>query len=223
MTALVLASASPARLSLLHAAGITPEVMVSEIDEDALKDATTVPDVASLAALLGAAKGRDVAEAITRGTRTPSTDAEELVLVAADSLLELDGDPVGKPHTAQATRELWQHMGGRAATLHSGHWVALLRRNARGAWRLEDTAEAVGSTRITTAVPTPAELEAYIATGEPFHVAGGLTIDGYGAAFVTGISGDHTNVIGLSIPLLRELVTGLGVFWPNLWDARRKA
>ncbi|GAA4285156.1 Maf family protein [Brevibacterium daeguense] len=218
MTTVVLASASPARRRILEGTGITPQIIVSDVDEDALEAAHPDASVPELAALLARAKGEAVIERICADPQLVDVPGP-LVLLASDSILELAGRAVGKPHTAEATRTVWRRMGGAGAHLHTGHFAARLERTS--GWRRVGSAEAVGTSVIHTAAPTSAELEAYIATEEPFEVAGALTIDGYGGAFVTGIEGDHNNVIGLSLPLVRELVTSLGFFWPSLWDVNR--
>lgn len=222
MTAVVLASGSPSRRKILAGSGITAHVLVPEVDEAAVAAAHPRASVVELAALLAEAKGRAVVDRILGGAaEIPGTD-DTAVLFASDSILELAGRPVGKPHTAEATRRVWEEMGGSSAALHTGHYVARLdRTGAGGRWELAAAVSEPATAVIHTARPTPEELEAYIATAEPFEVAGALTIDGYGGAFVTGIEGDHHTVIGLSLPVLRRLVTDLGVFWPSLWDIRR--
>jgi len=190
---LVLASASPARLATLRRAGIEPEVVVSGVDEDGVGGGTADDLVAELAAL----KCRAVAE------RRP----DRLVL-GCDSVLELDGEILGKPHRPEVARERWRTMRSRSGSLHTGHCLRLGDREA---------AE-VAATRVHFADVTDAEIDAYVATGEPLHVAGAFTLDGYGGAFVRGVEGDHHNVIGLSLPLLRELVGRLGLSWPSLWN-----
>lgn len=232
MTAVVLASASPSRRRILAGSGITPHVIVSEVDEAAVEAAHPDARVHELSAILAEAKGRAVLDRILTGAAEIPGSADTAVLIASDSILELAGRPVGKPHTAEATRRVWEEMGGTSAHLHTGHCVARLDRApsagtvtgttgpASAQWRLTGIVVETATTVIHTARPSPAELEAYIGTAEPFEVAGALTIDGFGGAFVTGIEGDHHNVIGLSLPVLRRLVTGLGVFWPSLWDAR---
>lgn len=237
MTAVVLASASPSRRRILAGTGITPHVIVSDVDEAAVEAAHPDADVRTLAGVLAEAKGRTVLDRILTGTAAIPGDSGTAVLIASDSILELGGRPVGKPHTAEATRRVWEEMGGSTAHLHTGHCVARLDRNApagspapdaaptasghaQAGWGLTGITVETASTVIRTVRPSPAELDAYIATGEPLEVAGALTIDGFGGAFVTRIEGDHHNVIGLSLPVLRRLVTGLGVFWPSLWDAR---
>ncbi len=201
MTTLVLASQSPARLETLRRAGIEPVVIVSGVDEDQLGDLPPAELALQLAELKCAAvAGRD------------EVPADALVL-GCDSVLELDGEALGKPHDpAEATRR-WQAMRGRSGVLHSGH---CLRDVASGR-----VAAATGSTTVHFADVSDAEVAAYVATGEPLHVAGAFTVDGIGGAFVTGIEGDHHNVVGVSLPLLRELVRELGRAWPDLWTGSR--
>lgn len=223
MTAVILASGSPSRLSILRAAGVEPTVIVSGVDEDAAlaraeeergRELTT----AEQTAVLATAKGRAVISELTADS-LPGRTGEPVVLIASDSMLELDGRAVGKPHTPERARALWRDMGGRTAYLHSGIFMARLSRvSDGGAPAVEDSAEAVGSTLITTAELTDAEIDAYVGTEEPLEVAGGLTIDGYGAAFVTRIEGDHTNVLGMSVPLLRNMCRQLGIEWHSLWN-----
>ncbi|WP_210504485.1 Maf family protein [Nocardioides xinjiangensis] len=197
MTTLVLASASPARLATLRAAGLDPTVVVSGVDESQV---TGLPP-AELALRLAELKCAAVAE-------RADLPAEALVL-GCDSVLELDGQPLGKPHTADEAARRWRAMRGRSGVLHSGH---CLRDVATGR-----VASATGSTLVHFADVSDAEVEAYVATGEPLHVAGAFTIDGLGGAFVSRIEGDHHNVVGVSLPLLRELVLGVGHAWTDLW------
>lgn len=202
MTELILASSSPSRLFELTRAGITPRVIASHVDEDALVRGAGVSSAADVVALLARAKAEAVA--------APLGVVPETLLLGCDSVLELDGRVWGKPHTPERAREQWHAMSGRSATLHSGHWLIDL-----------STGSAVGRssrTIIHTAAIEEAELDAYIATGEPLQVAGALTIDGFGGAYVTGIEGDHHGVIGVSLPLCRELVGELGYAWHDLWD-----
>jgi septum formation protein len=197
VTQLILASASPARLATLRAAGLDPTVVVSGVDESRL---TGLPP-AELALQLAELKCAAVAE-------RDDTPSGALVL-GCDSVLELDGESLGKPHDADEARRRWHAMRGRSGVLHSGH---CLRDVATGR-----VAAATGSTVVHFADVSDAEVDAYVATGEPLHVAGAFTIDGFGGAFVTGIEGDHHNVVGVSLPLLRELVLELGHAWPDLW------
>ena len=196
-TAFVLASASPARRTTLRAAGLDPVVVVSGVDESRLAD---LPP-AELALQLAELKCAAVAE-------RDDIPADALVL-GCDSVLDLDGEALGKPRDEEVARSRWRAMRGRSGVLHSGH---CLRDVASGR-----VAAATASTTVHFAEVSDAEIDAYVATGEPLHVAGGFTIDGFGGAFITGIEGDHHNVVGVSLPLLRELVLELGHSWPDLW------
>lgn len=191
---LVLASQSPARLATLRAAGIEPEVIVSGVDESQVQS----HDAANLAAALAQLKCRAVA---------PRVEDDALV-VGCDSVLAFDGDVLGKPGSPAEAIERWRRMRGRSGVLHSGHCVR------RGDREVIDTASAV----VHFADVSDAEIAAYVATGEPLGVAGAFTIDGLGGAFVRGIEGDHHTVVGLSLPLLRDLVADLGVVWTDLWN-----
>jgi nucleoside triphosphate pyrophosphatase len=194
---LVLASASPARLSLLRQAGLTPEVVVSNVDESTVK----APRVAEQVALLAAAKAAEVAKG--------QTDA---LVIGADSLLEFAGKPLGKPADAADARERWQRMAGRSGILHTGQALFDVR---DGAVASRDIA--VASTVVYFASPTKQELEAYLATGEPLAVAGAFTLDGLGAPFVRRVEGDPAAVVGLSLTVLRTQLARRGLAITDLW------
>ena len=198
MTRLVLASASPARLATLRAAGIEPSIVVSGVDEDQVTGLAP----AALAQRLAELKCAAVSEQLTDGS----------LVLGCDSVLELDGASLGKPVDAGEAVARWRVMRGRTGTLHTGH---CLRDTASGR-----QATGTGSTLVHFADVTDAEIAAYVESGEPLHVAGAFTIDGLGGAFVTGIEGDHHNVVGLSLPLLRDLVAELGHRWTDLWARR---
>ncbi|MFE9658802.1 Maf family nucleotide pyrophosphatase [Streptomyces sp. NPDC005955] len=195
---LVLASQSPARLGLLRQAGLDPEVVVSGVDEDAV----TAPTPAELALALAEAKASVVAA-------RPDVIRAAALVVGCDSVLDLDGQALGKPADAEEATARWKAMRGRAGTLQTGHCVY-----DAGSGRY---ASAVASTVVRFGEPTDAEIAAYVASGEPLHVAGAFTLDGRSAPFVDGIDGDHGNVIGLSLPLLRRLLAELGVGITDLW------
>jgi septum formation protein len=194
---LVLASASPARLGLLKQAGLDPRVVVSGVDEDAI-DAETPEE---LARVLAEAK----AEAVAHGG---ILDGGELV-VGCDSVLELDGRALGKPADAAEATARWQTMRGRSGVLRTGHCVIDTVTGRR--------VSATASTVVRFGTPDDDEVAAYVASGEPLHVAGAFTLDGRSAPFVDGIEGDPGNVIGLSLPLLRTLLADLGVRITDLW------
>jgi septum formation protein len=192
---LVLASASPARLTLLRSAGFAPEVEISGVDEDA---ATGSP--CEIALELAEHKALAVAE------RLAGTDA---LVLGCDSVLDVDGKPRGKPASKDEARAWWQSVAGRSAVLHSGLCVVDTASGSR--------ASGVASATVRYGRPTDAEMDAYLDTGEPLAVAGGFTIDGYAAPFVDGIDGDHGTVLGLSLPLLRGLLAELGTPIVDLW------
>jgi septum formation protein len=210
---LVLASQSPARLATLKSAGVTPEVVVSGVDEDkVLADATErfgELDPADAVLVLAQAKAEEVASRLEEGP-----DPADVIVVGCDSMLEFDGTVVGKPADADAARERWRSMRGGKGVLHSGHWVVDLREDDAGG-----TGGTLGSTSSTTvwfADIDDDEIDAYVATGEPLHVAGAFTIDGLGGPYVERIEGDHHGVVGISLPLLRELLAELGIPWRHL-------
>lgn len=189
---LVLASASPARLGLLRAAGLDPQVQVSGIDESTVSG-TPAEQVLELARLKAAAVAADHPDAL---------------VVGCDSMLELDGVALGKPADPAEAIARWAQMRGRSGRLLTGHSVVDGGR----------TVSEVASTVVRFGTPTDAEVAAYVASGEPLQVAGAFTLDGRSAPFVDGIDGCHTNVVGLSLPLLRRLLQQLGVEVVDLWS-----
>jgi septum formation protein len=195
MVRMVLASQSPARLATLRAAGIEPEVVVSGVDESQV----TTHDAANLAAALAQVKCRAVASGV---------DDSDALVVGCDSVLAFEGEILGKPGDADTARARWRRLRGRSGVLHTGHCVR------RGGREVVDSA----STVVHFADVSDAEIDAYVATGEPLHVAGAFTIDGLGGAFIRGIEGDHHCVVGISLPLLRDLVADLDVVWTDLWN-----
>ncbi|MFD5824884.1 Maf family protein [Lentzea sp. NPDC060358] len=197
---LILASQSPARLSVLRAAGIEPVVRVSGVDEDALVASLENPTPEETVVALSAAK----AEAVEHD--------DECVVVGCDSMLLFEGELVGKPGTAEVARERWRRIAGKSGVLITGHTVL---RVSGGA--VVDRASGAESTTVRFGTPSDEDLEAYLATGEPLHVAGGFTIDGLGGWFIDGIEGDHTSVIGISLPLTRRLLGQVGVVVSTLW------
>jgi len=215
VTSLVLASASPARLTTLRAAGIEPTVRVSDVDEDAILDrlgAAGHLDPRAAVLELAHAKAQAVAGLISDD---PAAFRPGLtVVLGCDSMLEFDGEILGKPHRPEVAVERWQAMRGRSGVLHTGHWAQLLGAEPGSGAEAGD----VSSTVVHFADLSDQEIEDYVATGEPLKVAGAFTVDGLGGAFVRGVEGDHHGVIGLSLPLVRTLLAGLGIRWTSLWN-----
>lgn len=201
MTRLVLASASPARLATLRNAGLRPDVVVSGVDESQLAS----DDPAELALGLARLKAQAVADRL---------EAEGPAwVIGCDSVLAIDGDVHGKPVDEAEARARWRRMRGRSGVLHTGH--CLVDTGAR-----REVARAA-HTVVHFAEPTDEELDAYLATGEPLQVAGAFTLDGLGGAFVRGIEGDPHTVVGIGLPLLREMFAEIGVRWTDLWADTR--
>lgn len=201
----VLASASPARLAVLRAAGVDPLVEVADVDEEALLAAMPQAAPAEKVTHLAAAKATTVARRIG-GTRP------DAVLIGCDSMLHIGGELVGKPGDPDTARRRWKAMAGGTGELVTGHAVLRL---ADG--EIDRVAEGHAVTTVRFADPSEAELEAYLATREPLVVAGAFTLDGLGGWFVEGIDGDPSNVIGISLPLVRTLLASVGVRVTDLW------
>jgi septum formation protein len=191
---LVLASASPARLQTLRAAGLRPDVVVSGVDEEGVE----APSAAELALKLAQLKAVAVA-----------ADQPRALVIGCDSVLEFEGEILGKPIDAVEAVDRWQRMRGRAGVLHTGHCVVDTHREV---WIGRSAA-----TQVRFAALDDDEIDAYVATGEPLRVAGAFTIDGLGSAYVSGISGDPHNVVGISVPLLRLMFDELGFVWHEFW------
>ena len=208
-----LASTSPARLMLLQQFGIRPLTLAPDVDEDAVlasveaaEGRTLAPDEHVL--LLARRKAAEVAARLADDI--PGFDG---IVIGGDSMFELEGEVLGKPHTAENAAARWRAMRGRTGVLHSGH--AVVRLSPGSAPR---EADAVAAASVTFAADvTDAEIDAYVETGEPLKVAGAFTIDSLGGAFIERIEGDPSTVVGMSVSTLRRLIRDLGVEWTDLW------
>jgi septum formation protein len=210
----LLASTSPARLMLLRQAGIQPETRAPEVDEEAVVAAVEHAEGRTLAPeehvlLLARRKAAAVAAAVEADD--PDFDG---LIVGGDSMFELDGEILGKPYTPDVATARWHAMRGRTGVLHSGHSVVRLSPDAA-----PTEAHAVAAASVSFAADvTDAEIDAYVATGEPLLVAGAFTVDSLGGAFITRVDGDPSTVVGMSLSTLRVLIGELGVSWPSLWN-----
>lgn len=211
MTRLVLASTSPARLRLLRDGGIEPGTIAPGVDEDALVERLTAMGAIAGTSDMVLALAKAKAEAAL-----DNADARGALVIGCDSSLEFDGEALGKPHEPHVARERWLAMRGKTGTLYSGHWVIDNRNPEPG--KLPPAVGRVSASKVHFADITEAEIDAYVATGEPLKVAGAFTIDGLGGAFLRSIEGDAHTVVGLSLPTLRALVRELGVEYTSLWN-----
>ncbi|WP_373691951.1 Maf family protein [Gordonia mangrovi] len=211
--AVVLGSASPARLRVLRDAGLDPRVIVADIDEDALLStmAAFPPDdiVIRLAQAKADAVVADVlADVLAEG------DAADVVVLTCDSMLLCNGQLTGKPHTADVARAQWRTMRGRSAELITGHCVTRIRDGL-----VAGSAHAAASTTIGFADVDDATIDAYVDTGEPLTVAGAFTLDGLGGWLVDYVDGDPSSVLGIGLPTVRRLLGEVGVSVTVLWQA----
>lgn len=201
-TSIVLASASPARKSLLTRSGLTFTTIVSGVDEESEEILSLTP--VAMALTLAERKARAVADRLDAGA----------LVIGCDSVFELDGVPYGKPLTAGVATDRWRSMRGRTGTLHTGHCVI----DTVTGKQVSDTA----STDVTFAAISDEEIASYVASGEPLNVAGAFTIDSLGGPYIDWIKGDPSCVEGLSLPLLRRMMEELGHPWHRLREGSRQ-
>lgn len=194
----VLASASPARLTLLRSAGLDPEVIVSGVDESGLDE----EHPGRLCRALAKLKAKAVAADITGGA----------YVLGCDSMLEFEGEALGKPVDAEEATARWKQMRGGSGVLHTGHCLIDV--------GSEQRMTRSSTTTVHFADVTDAEIADYVGTGEPERVAGGFTVDGLGAPFVERVDGDPGTVVGVSMPLLRQMLTAWGVPVSRLWNRK---
>ncbi|HJC61729.1 MAG TPA: septum formation inhibitor Maf [Candidatus Dietzia intestinigallinarum] len=228
MITFVLASASPSRLRILEQAGVDPLVRPSRVDEDALQAGLpeNTPHV-RVVEELARAKATDVLEreGATLASEARAAGADTLVVVGCDSMLLVDGQLEGKPHTYDRAMERWRRLRGRHGVLLTGHAMLVADLgDARAAGGDDDDVVVVrysGADTSTTTVhfgaPSDADLDVYLRTGEPLECAGAFTIESLGGWFIDRIEGDPSSVIGLSLPLLRRLLEDAGLHAHSLW------
>jgi len=209
MTRVVLGSASTGRLRVLRSAGIDPLVAISGVDEDAAIAALGAdPEPAAVVTTLARAK----ADAVARELNEHVT--ADCVVIGCDSMLYVGGELRGKPGTAEQARHQWNSMAGRAGQLFTGYCVIRMLDT-----RIVATETAAEVTTVRFGIPIEAELDAYIASGEPLNVAGAFTIDGLGGWFVDGVEGDPSNVVGLGLAVTRRLLEAVDLSIGDLWGA----
>jgi septum formation protein len=193
---IVLASASPSRERLLRSAGLDPEIRVSGVDEEDSRYSELSP------------REMVIALAIVKAHTVKNLIDFPAIIIGCDSTFEFEGKSLGKPITEELARERARKLSGNSGLLHTGHCII-------------DTSKEiefsdVATSKVHFAKMSDLEIDAYVATGEPLNVAGGFTLDGLSAPFISGIEGDPSNVIGLSLPLLRRAVVALGYNWFDL-------
>ncbi|MDQ2749056.1 MAG: nucleoside triphosphate pyrophosphatase [Pseudonocardiales bacterium] len=199
----ILASASPARYDTLLRAGVVPERLVSNFDESSVPDRPP----AELAQAIANSKATVVWQELKRESMILDEPLTETLVLGCDSLFELDGEALGKPSSYEDSIARWKKMRGRKGILHTGHCLIDC--------VAERTVQATVSTTVHFSDVTDEEIEVYCSSGEPSNVAGAFTIDGFGGWFIDGVEGDHHNVVGLSLPVLRTMLKDLNV---SLWD-----
>ena len=214
---LLLASASAGRRATLRAARIEHSALPVDLDEEAIL-AQARARAATSPGPQEALTPADEVLLLAREKAVAATARSEggYVVLGCDSMLELDGEVIGKPHTAERARERWRAMRGRTGTLHSGHWLVDDRDPADGGSGA--TFGATASCELRFADLSDAEIEAYVATGEPLGVAGGFAIDGRGGPFVEHVQGDPHAVVGLSLPMLRRMLGEIALGVHELWE-----
>ena len=196
MPSIILASASPSRKRLLEAAGIDAQIVISDVDEeDSIYLAMPPREMVLALAIVKAHTAREII-------------IEKGLIIACDSTFEFEGMNLGKPLTPEVARERARMLSGKSGYLHTGHCVLDIYRGVEVA--------DIATTKVNFSEITDQEIDDYVASGEPLNVAGGFTLDGLSSAFISSIEGDYTNVIGLSVPLLRRLTTQLGYPWHEI-------
>jgi len=196
MLSIILASASPSRKRLLEAAGISPTIVVSNVfEEDPIYESMSPREMVIALAIV---KAHTVREVIS----IPG------LIIACDSTFEFEGRSLGKPLTPEVARQRSRMLSGKSGLLHTGHCLIDTEREIE----ISD----VATTKVNFSELSDLEIDDYVASGEPLGVAGGFTLDGLSSAFISSIEGDYTNVVGLSIPLVRRMTMQLGYTWHEI-------
>jgi len=200
MPRIVLASQSTSRRRLLEDAGLHPTIIVSHVDEETDFFNSLTPE--DLVVSLAISKAHTVREMIDYPA----------IVIGCDSTFDVDGVSFGKPGTPEIAIERAKQISGRSGLLHTGHCVIDTEIGIEIADRV--------TTKVTFSHMSDAEIADYVASGEPLHVAGGFTLDGFGSPFIPVIEGDYTNVVGISMPFLRKAMNQLGYSWPQVKEMR---
>ena len=196
MVQVILASSSASRLRLLESAGITPKVLISGVDEEASEF-----DLLSPAELV-------IALAILKAHTVKESAPENSLIIGCDSTFEFNGKSLGKPGNRENAIARCKELSGKSGYLHTGHCLIDLKQGIELSER--------STAKVQFAQMTDAEIIDYVDSGEPLNVAGGFTLDGLSAPFISNIEGDPSGIIGLSLPLLRKMIISLGYSWPDL-------
>jgi septum formation protein len=196
MPRIVLASQSTSRRRLLEDAGLKPTIIVSNVDEET--DFFNAMSPTDMVIALAVSKAHTVREMIDYPA----------IIIGCDSTFDVDGVSFGKPGTTDIAIERAKKISGRTGLLHTGHCIIDTEKGIEIADRV--------TTKVTFTEMTEEEITDYVASGEPLHVAGGFTLDGFGSPFIPVIEGDYTNVVGISMPFLRSAMKQLGYSWPQV-------
>jgi len=202
MLRVVLASSSPSRKRLLQSSGIEPVIMVSGVNEEDPSYKALTP------------REMVIALAIVKAHTVRALIDFPALIIGCDSTFEFQGQSLGKPETSENALERARKLSGNSGMLHTGHCII----DTEKGIEISD----VASTEVFFADMSEKEIQDYVATGEPLNVAGGFTLDGLSAPFITRIEGESSNVIGLSLPLLRKAINSLGYSWFDLVNANLK-
>jgi septum formation protein len=196
MVQVILASSSTSRLRLLESVGITPKVLVSGVDEEASEFDSLSPSELVIAL------------AILKAHTVKESAPENSLIIGCDSTFEFNGKSLGKPGNRDNAIARCKELSGKSGFLHTGHCLIDLKQGIELSER--------STAKVQFAQMTEAEILDYVDSGEPLNVAGGFTLDGLSAPFITNIEGDPSGIIGLSLPLLRKMIISLGYSWPEL-------